>query len=215
MGNEIKYILFDAANTLIHKPDLWPSMQAVFEKYGHFLDSEKLKYHHKLISEVVNFPDRTSQEFYNSFNAEFLMSFGIPPSEEILADLFAACSYLPWQSFQDTKWLNECKIPVGVLSNFNNTLPGILEKLFGNIFTNIIVSEKAEVRKPDTAFYQLSLNIIGLPAKEILYIGDSIKLDMLPANNIGLNTCLIDRLDIYKNSSFNRVINLEEITFLV
>ena len=106
----IKYILFDAANTVIHKPVLWPSMQAVLLKYGYTVPEEKLKLHHKLLSEVVNFPDRTSKEFYLYFNAELLMSLGIIPSEEILNDLFAACSYLPWERFNDTEWLNTCKI---------------------------------------------------------------------------------------------------------
>jgi len=38
-----KYILFDAANTLIHKPALWENLLQVLEKNGHAIPPELLK----------------------------------------------------------------------------------------------------------------------------------------------------------------------------
>jgi len=206
--------LFDAANTLIHKPSLWPSIQSVLSKYGFILPEEKLKLHHKLLSEVINFPDRTSEEFYHYFNAELLLSLGILPNEKILKDFFTACSYLPWECFNDTEWLNTCALPIGVLSNFNKGLPDILQKLFGNIFSDIIVSESLEIRKPDVAVYQHALDVIGLPANQILYVGDSLKLDVLPSRSIAFNTHLIDRLDIYTEFK-NRLSFLDELNSII
>jgi putative hydrolase of the HAD superfamily len=192
----IKYILFDAANTLIHKPALWPSMQFVLEQHGYAVPVEKLQLHHKILSEAISFPDRTSIEFYHSFNAELLISLGIIPSEQLLNDIYKACSYLPWEGFEDTEWLNDCKLPIGVLSNFNNNLPGILQGLFNDIFSHIIVSESLQKRKPDIDFFQRAMEVIDLPANDILYIGDSLKLDIIPGKKIGFNTLLIDRLGV-------------------
>lgn len=189
-------------------------MTLVFEKHGYQVPIEKLKVHHKLLSEVVEFPDRTSKEFYHYFNAELVMSLGIVPKEELLTEIFSACSYLPWERFNDTNWISSSKIPVGVLSNFNNNLPGILNELFGNIFTNIVVSESLEIRKPDVAFFRYALEVIGLPADQIMYVGDSLKLDMIPATKVGFKTYLIDRLNTYGEYK-NRLSFLHELNSVI
>jgi putative hydrolase of the HAD superfamily len=198
---QIRYILFDAANTLIHKPELWLAMQRVLQANGYAIPLQKLQLHHKLIAEWVNFPDRTSKEFYHNFNAELFMSLGIVPTEQLLDETFTACSYLPWQRFEDTQWLATSILPIGVLSNFNTRLPEILDSLFGDIFTDIIVSESLTIRKPEVAFYEYAVERIGLPPDQIMYIGDSIKLDMIPAKQVGLGVTLIDRLNLY--TAFN------------
>ena len=162
-----------------------------------------LKRRHKLLSEVVNFPDRTNKDFYHSFNAELLMSLGIMPVEEMLDDIFEACSYLPWEKFKDADWLNNCPLPVGVISNFNNGLPRILGDLFGNIFSDIIVSENVQTRKPDLTFFRYGLETTGVPANQILYIGDSLKLDIIPAQKLGFQVLLVDRIEFYYRSTFS------------
>lgn len=193
----IKYILFDAANTLIHKPTLWIKFSAVLTKYGYHVDEHKLQLHHKLLSEFFHFPDRTSESFYNQFNNDLLLSLGIVPTDDLLSELFKECSYLPWAKFDDTDWLTEVNVPMGVLSNFNNNLNGLLGDLFGNVFSNIIVSEIVSLRKPSADFYLYALEQINLPAKNILYIGDSLKLDMMPASKLGMQVRLIDRIDAF------------------
>lgn len=195
-----KYILFDAANTLIYKPDLLPSMHAVLEKNGYKVQMQKLNVHHKLISEVISFPDKTSKDFYQHFNTEVLLSLGIIPSDILLNEIFAACSYLPWQCFKDTEWLSINQLPKGVLSNFNNGLTELMQNLFGDIFSDVIVSEDLNIRKPDPAFFQYALDKIGLPADQVLYVGDSLKLDIIPAKKIGFQVVLIDRIKAFPKS---------------
>ncbi|MBO9153258.1 HAD family hydrolase [Chitinophaga sp. GCM10012297] len=196
----IRYILFDAANTLIHKPLIWDRMEAVFRRHGLQVDGRALRIHHKLISELIEFPDKTSAEFYHQFNSELLFSLGILPGDALLKDIFDSCTYLPWEKFDDTAILSRTGLPMGVLSNFNNGLGGVMNNLFGHLFTDIIVSEERQLRKPDAAFYELAQEAIGLPADQILYIGDSLKLDILPGIRMGWNVLLIDRLEIFTAS---------------
>ena len=193
----IRYILFDAANTLIHKPLFWNRMEAVFRRHGLRVDGRTLRVHHKLISELIEFPDKTSAEFYHQFNSELLLSLGILPEDALLKDIFDSCTYLPWEKFDDTAILSRAGLPMGVLSNFNNGLGRVMNDLFGDVFTDIIVSEERQLRKPDAAFYHLAQEAIGLPADQILYIGDSLKLDILPGMRMGWNVLLIDRLEIF------------------
>ena len=97
----MKYLLFDAANTLIYKPNLWERILKVLQDNGYKINETELKLRHKLLSEIINFPDTTSRDFYEEFNSELLMALGIIPNENLLKELFEECSYLPWQAFDD------------------------------------------------------------------------------------------------------------------
>jgi len=202
--SRIKYILFDAANTLIHKPDLWPKYLGVLNNHGYHVSEKELKSKHKLLSEVIKFPDVTSEAFYNTFNTELLNALGIIASETLLSDVFNACKYLPWEAFDDVKHLVKLKTyKFGVLSNFNTTLRGLLtEKLPDIEFMHVCISEEENVAKPHTKFFKIAIDKIGLEAHEILYIGDSLKLDVIPAIKLGLDAKLIDRDYMYPSSVY-------------
>ncbi|MEM6684709.1 MAG: hypothetical protein AAF617_02845, partial [Bacteroidota bacterium] len=138
-----KYVLFDAANTLIHKPTLWIKYIDVLHEHGIKVSLETLKKNHKLLSEVIKFPDVTSREFYHQFNAEIIYSLGAIPTKTVLESIFESCKYLPWETFPDTQYLEQLKCPIGVASNFNTSLRDLLAKLFPNLtFNHIFISEE-------------------------------------------------------------------------
>ena len=194
----IQYVLFDAANTIIHKPKLWERMLTVLEANGHQISPPLLRRNHKLLSECLFFPDRTSHEFYQHFNAELLYSLGIIPTTTLLDSIFKACTYLPWEKFDDTTALHNLNLPLGIVSNFNHTLSELLHTLFGsNVFCDITVSETVGAAKPQLIFYEAALAATDILASEILYVGDSIKLDMEPALAMGMQTLLIDREQVF------------------
>src|SRR3546814_12662905 len=114
-------LLLDAANTIIHKPKLWVSILDVLRIYGYDVTESDLRRNHKLLSEMVHFPDRTDANFYKNFNREVLLSLGIVPTDKMLDDVLAACSSLPWAMFDDTVNLNELNVEIAVLSNLQNS----------------------------------------------------------------------------------------------
>jgi putative hydrolase of the HAD superfamily len=204
MDKAIKYMLFDAANTLIYKPELWVKFNDVLLNYGYKVNSEELKHKHKLLSEVVKFPDVTSQSFYNTFNKELLNALGIIDSPELLEALFTACKYLPWEVFPDTTHLkNYTDTPLGVISNFNSGLSVLLQNKLPEVnFKDIIISETEGISKPSLEFYKIAIERTGLKPSEILYIGDSLKLDIIPAKSLGFQVKLIDRDFAYPASPY-------------
>lgn len=206
----IKYIFFDVAGTLLGKPTLFSNIQEALKDLDHIVDLAEIQNKHKLLSEVIRFPDRTDKGFYDQFNSELLYLLGIVPTEELLGKIFANCTYLPWKEYEDTKVLNEIKLPVGVISNFNSTLKDKLKLFFDVDFQDVLVSEELGVAKPNIEFYQKALDRIGFESNEVLYVGDSIKLDLEPASKIGFNTLIIDRDNFYPNFK-NRISNLSEI----
>jgi putative hydrolase of the HAD superfamily len=210
----MKYLLLDVAGTLIHKPALFTKIQSVLTSHGHIIVLSKIKYNHKLLSETIKFPDRTSREFYNNFNAELLYSLSVIPTSTLLNEIFETSSYLPWERFDDTIALQEIDIPMGILSNFNLSLKEQLNQLFGPVFSDIFVSEELGVAKPSIKFYQRALDKIAVDAKDILYIGDSFKLDMEPAMQLGIKTYVIDRDNFYPSSS-NVIASLFDVKYLI
>ncbi len=190
-------ILFDAANTLIHKPLLFRKVEEVLNEFGYKVEREVLRRNHKFVSELIIFPDRTSKEFYMTFNKEWLNSLGLIPTKVMLDAVFSACSYLPWEKFDDTDMLEKLDTQFAVLSNFHGGLNSILEQQFGALFQELLVSENENVRKPNIEFYKRAMSKLKVKPEDILYIGDSIKLDLEPALKVGMNAYLIDRYNDY------------------
>lgn len=187
-------LLLDAANTIIHKPAIWPGFLGACSKNGFDIDEIELRKKHKILSEIIHFPDVTSKEFYRTFNNEVLLSMGIIASEQLLDDIFAACTYLPWEPFEDTFILRELKIKKAVLSNFNSSLKFKMKDIFGeNMFDSIIGSEEEGIGKPNVKFYLRALELLAVEPGKVLYVGDSLKLDVIPAQSIGIDAWLIDR----------------------
>jgi putative hydrolase of the HAD superfamily len=206
-------LLFDAANTLIHKPTFYDVFIQTLDEFGSKVEPMDFQKNHKLISELITFPDRTSKSFYHEFNKEVLYSLGIIPTEEMLNRLHEACSYLPWEKFDDTSVLQELPFEKAVLSNFHGGLSNILDSLFPNEFSVIYSSENENLRKPDVQFFSNAIKKSGVEPSEIIYIGDSIKLDLEPALEVGMNAWLIDRNNNHpyckrKINSFSEIKNL-------
>ena len=206
----IKYIFFDVSATLLGKPVLFTMIQNTLKNHNYNVSLENIKQKHKLLSEVIHFPDRTDQDFYKKFNSDLLYLLGIIPTTSILDTVFENCTYLPWEKFEDTSVLTELDVPLGIISNFNTTLKDKLNSFFGDIFQDIFVSEELGVAKPSVEFYKRALENIPFKADEVLYIGDSIKLDMEPAISLGIETLIIDRDNFYPHLE-KRISSLNEI----
>jgi putative hydrolase of the HAD superfamily len=193
----IMVLLFDAANTLIYKPLLFEKFGEALNKYGYAVDLHLLARVHKTIAEVYCFPDRTDKTFYSRFNSDLLYSLGIMPTTPLLEEIYSRCSYLKWERYADTDYLNSISFPKAIISNFHGNLNSIIKDLLPAHEMEILVSESEMLRKPDIAFYERAIDRLNVKAEEIFYIGDSLKLDVEPALKVGMNAWLIDRNNFY------------------
>src|SRR5687768_11503242 len=124
------FVFFDVAQTLLYKPDVYVRIHEVFSLVNPSITKADVIRNHKLISEVIKFPDKTSREFYDIFNSELMLSLGIEPDTKLLEITFKSCSYLDWQVFDDCSVLYELKADMGVISNWDNSLTEKLKKYF-------------------------------------------------------------------------------------
>lgn len=90
--------------------------------------------------------------------------------------------------------LRQRRLGVGVLSNWDARLPALLEDLgLAELFDTVVVSALEGCSKPDPAFFLRAARRVGLPAHEILHVGDHPRLDRDAAHQAGFHALLVDR----------------------
>ncbi|XP_036383820.1 haloacid dehalogenase-like hydrolase domain-containing protein 3 [Megalops cyprinoides] len=103
-----------------------------------------------------------------------------------------------WEVFPDSKpALQDCVslgMQLGVVSNFDNRLEGILHGCgLLSHFRFLLTSERAGVAKPDPEIFQQALKLCGVPPTSVAHIGDDYVKDYLTARSLGIHGYLLDR----------------------
>lgn len=81
------------------------------------------------------------------------------------------------------------RYPMVLVSNFYGNVQAVLEDFdLLQYFDNIIESAVVGVRKPDPAIFGLGVEKLGLPASDIVVIGDSYSKDIVPSRKNGCQT---------------------------
>ena len=103
-----------------------------------------------------------------------------------------------WQLYPETPptlmTLHERQVRLGVISNFDSRLFGLLDGFgIAHFFDPIVISTRAGVAKPERAIFAQALAHCGFRADETLHVGDSLHSDIAGAQAAGLTPVLIDR----------------------
>lgn len=202
-----KFIYFDVAGTLLYKPALFPTIISTLETYNINAEEQELKKIHKLLSETIKFPQKTTKKFYDFFNSKLLEALRIKPNKLVINRIYENCSYLPWESYSDVEVVKKIPVPKGIISNWDESLLTKLRESLSLHFTYIFKSSKTD-SKPNLSIFKKAFSKVGIPFKDILYIGDSIKLDIEPALNLRVRAILIDRDNIFTNFSGEKINSL-------
>jgi HAD superfamily hydrolase (TIGR01509 family) len=89
-------------------------------------------------------------------------------------------------------------VPVCVVSNSEGHLAELFAELgIAHLFDLIVDSHLVGVEKPDPAIFAHALAHFGLPAAEVLHLGDVIATDVVGARAAGIRAGLIDPLGHY------------------
>lgn len=208
-------IYFDVDGTLIHKPRLYEVIALSLNEAGFAVPWETVRDYHIALSGFMTFPSKTSKTFYDAFNGELLYSLGIAPRRELIDTIYGQCKQIPWKAFEDVQALGEIFLPKGILSNWDETLEQKLKALIPFSFDYIFGSGQAGVAKPGEDFFRSAFARPNVPMDQILYVGDSVKLDIEPAAHLGVRAVLIDRDDRYPWYTGERIRTLREIIQMV
>ena len=104
----------------------------------------------------------------------------------------------PWVLYPETvptlQKLADRGIPLGVLSNFDSRIYGVLRSLeLADYFQSVTISTEAGSAKPDAKIFQVALQKHNCTPAEAWHIGDSLEEDYRAANAVGLRGIWLDR----------------------
>jgi HAD superfamily hydrolase (TIGR01549 family) len=109
--------------------------------------------------------------------------------------------------------LSEC-MPISLMSNTRRArTEAILAavQIPVSIFTNVLTGERIPRPKPAPDGFKLIVEISGIPADQILFVGDREKADIEPAKSVGMITAFAWGVSSIADFSLNRMSDLIEI----
>lgn len=84
------------------------------------------------------------------------------------------------------------RFPMVLVSNFYGNVEAVLADFdLARYFKAVVESAVVGVRKPDPAIFALGVEQLGLPAQQVLVVGDSLRKDIMPARSLGCATAWI------------------------
>lgn len=96
--------------------------------------------------------------------------------------------------FEEAKRFFEiCPVPIYIVSNIDRD--DILKAIefHGLDPTEVFTSEDAKSYKPRRELFEFALKSVGLPAEQIVHIGDSLNSDIIGASSVGINAIWVNR----------------------
>ena len=200
---DIQGVIFDYGGTIDTNSRHWA--EVLWEKYRElqvpvdkpvfreaYVHGERTLARQPLVKPEDNFYDVL--RIKTRVQMDWLVENGILPREKAVAENYAsriadACYAYVLEVLKRTrpvvKTLSE-HYKLVLVSNFYGNIQAVL-KDFGldGFFSRIIESSVVGVRKPDPAIYRLGVEAMGLPAGQVLVVGDSFSKDVVPAKKVG------------------------------
>lgn len=200
---DIQGVIFDYGGTIDTNSRHWA--EVLWEKYRElqvpvdkpvfreaYVHGERTLARQPLVKPEDNFYDVL--RIKTRVQMDWLVENGILPREKAVAENYAsriadACYAYVLEVLKRTrpvvKTLSE-HYKLVLVSNFYGNIQAVL-KDFGldGFFSRIVESSVVGVRKPDPAIYRLGVETMGLPAGQVLVVGDSFSKDVMPAKKVG------------------------------
>ena len=200
---DIQGVIFDYGGTIDTNSRHWA--EVLWEKYRElqvpvdkpvfreaYVHGERTLARQPLVKPEDNFYDVL--RIKTRVQMDWLVENGILPCEKAVAENYAsriadACYAYVLEVLKRTrpvvKTLSE-HYKLVLVSNFYGNIQAVL-KDFGldGFFSRIVESSVVGVRKPDPAIYRLGVEAMGLPAGQVLVVGDSFSKDVVPAKKVG------------------------------
>jgi putative hydrolase of the HAD superfamily len=199
--SDIKTVTFDVGNTLI---TTWPSVGQVYAdiaaRHGQsHLTSSLLEDRFRAIWPARLHLAETRAGWEQLVDEIFEGLVAIPPSRTFFAEIYDRFAQAEaWRIYDDVlPVLDELAargVRLAVISNWDERLRDLLRRLrLDARFETIVVSSEVGHAKPDRAIFDQAAVKLGLPASQILHIGDSAEMDLHGARAAGFKALQIRR----------------------
>jgi 2-haloacid dehalogenase len=137
---------------------------------------------------------RPYREVLQSVVRQFGEQLGFTPTDEEIRSLPESLrDWKPWPDTVAALHKLHSRFRLAVISNVDDDLFVTTQPQLGVKFDRVITAQQAGAYKPSLKIFELALSRIGIPAKRILHVGQSIYHDVIPAQSLGLATVWVNR----------------------
>lgn len=201
----MKAAIFDLGNTLIHTERTGPFRQRL-EELGVERSSQEIQDAFDFSDKhfMKNYPGELGQDpkdFYMKYLDLMLAYLHIleVSKEELYRNIFEKSPPRSvWVPYEETvPFLTELRrrgVRVGLLTNWDPGARDLLARLdLTRFFDSIVVSSEIQSEKPARKGFLQSLDELGIPPREAIYVGDNYYDDVVGANQVGMRAALLNR----------------------
>jgi putative hydrolase of the HAD superfamily len=206
--NGIRGIVFDAVGTLIKPvPSVAEAYTAAASRQGVAMSAahvrERFQHHFQhgdvhAGNGVFSTDEETERRRWRAIVGGVLAE--VPEPERAFEELWEHFSQPgAWRCYPDVEpalgGLADLGVSVCVGSNFDSRLRGVVQGIpeLGGCVDALVISSEVGYRKPHPLFFEAACSHLGLPADQVLCVGDDIENDVRGAIRAGLSGILIDR----------------------
>jgi putative hydrolase of the HAD superfamily len=225
-------VFFDAGETLVHPAPSFPELFAqIVKREGYPREPVAISDGLTLVSDEfrrasheralwTTSPER-SRRFWLGVYDRFLDVLDLPRDDGLADTLYREFTdrrnYAAFDDVLSTLHaLRDAGATLGVISNYEAWLEDLLSDLgLSELLPVRVVSGIEGVEKPDPAIFRLALDRVGVPAAEVVYVGDVPDFDYEPAAALGMFPVLIDRRARHPDFAGARVTDLRELAPLL
>ena len=225
-------MFFDAGETLVHPAPSFPELFArIVTREGHPREVGEIVDGLSMVSDEfaraaveeelwTTHPDR-SRRFWVRVYDRFLEALDISSSNGLTETLYREFTNIEnYDAFDDVRptleQLRARGYLLGVISNFEPWLDDLLARLsLASLLPVRVISGVEGVEKPDPSIFRLALERSGLPAEQVVYVGDIPAFDIEPSAALGMFPVLIDRRDRHPDHAGARVTDLRDLPAVI
>lgn len=192
----------DCAGTLI---DPWPSVGAVYASVGERcgyrgLDADELNRRFAQVWGGLRRFDYTRRSWFEVVRETMEGLVAIGDMDRYFMEAYegfgrATAWRVPGDVRPCLEALQRLKIPLAVISNFDERLTPLLRELgLAGYFEVIVASGPLGVHKPSTGIFHHACRQLGVSPEYTLHVGDRVEEDLKGAREAGMQGMLLDRL---------------------
>jgi 2-haloacid dehalogenase len=194
--SRFEILTFDCYGTLINWEDgLLRCLHRVLEVHGKDTDDATiLRLYGDFEARAEQGEYRRYREVLQSVVRQLGEQLGFTPTDQEASSLPESIKeWRPWPDTVTALRELQSRFRLAIVSNvdddlFVDTLPQL-----GVQFDQIVTAQQAGAYKPSLKIFELALSRVGVPARRILHVGQSVYHDVLPAQALGLSTVWVNR----------------------
>jgi len=224
MKGRLKSVFFDVGNTLTYA-DLAVTLQPLAKRGLHPTDVQlrKAEIETRREMDVLNLSGsqlNPDAEYWRIFLTKLMEWLGVQDAALLAEATFEWRSARNWTRMSPgTPAILErlaSKYELAVISNSDGTMSRLLKHLdLARYFRTVTDSGVVGHQKPSPEIFHLALQSIGAVPKTSVYIGDVYTIDILGAQNVGMQAILSDRLGTYSELDVPKISKLDELEALL